>query len=240
MADVSAKDGSQETCVNLLASCFGLYILTLIEDNTWCEYFLLISILAERSNNLIIFRYIWSLFCWVTVTHIYANYKAVKCLKLRTLNTSRFSLLVRDFLKYNNVNSVSRINDEESVILGLGFNGGCLSLTPNIIYYQVNLYLTFFIYLIDRQLCGKTIFLGGSFQPIICKKNIITEQLKKLKNFYRSFQYIVVDVDSSVHVILKDHIKDEHILMAYFHAIIYGLVLSCLEGKKQVCKFHET
>lgn len=37
MADVSAKDGSQETCVNLFASFFGLYILTLIENNTWYD-----------------------------------------------------------------------------------------------------------------------------------------------------------------------------------------------------------
>lgn len=33
MADVSAKDGSQETCVNLVASCFGVFLLTNIENN---------------------------------------------------------------------------------------------------------------------------------------------------------------------------------------------------------------
>lgn len=32
MADVSAKDGSQETCVNLLASLVGMYLLTSIEQ----------------------------------------------------------------------------------------------------------------------------------------------------------------------------------------------------------------
>ncbi|XP_065215870.1 RUS family member 1 [Planococcus citri] len=184
MADVSAKDGSQETCVNLLASFFGLYILTMIENNTRC---------------------IWLVFFSVTVMHIYANFKAVKCLKMKTMNTSRFLLLLRHFLRTNTVNAVRTINDQESVILGCGIT--------------------------DYKLCGKKIYLGGSLQPIIRRKNITSEQLKKIKNCYRSFQYIVVDVDTSIHVVLKDNIKDEYILMAYFHAVIYGLVLSCLEGR---------
>lgn len=33
MADVSAKDGSQETCVNLVASFFGLALLSTIGDS---------------------------------------------------------------------------------------------------------------------------------------------------------------------------------------------------------------
>lgn len=33
MADVSAKDGSQETCVNLLASILGIFLLTYFENN---------------------------------------------------------------------------------------------------------------------------------------------------------------------------------------------------------------
>lgn len=35
MGDVSAKDGSQETCVNLIASAIGILLLTKIENNTW-------------------------------------------------------------------------------------------------------------------------------------------------------------------------------------------------------------
>lgn len=35
MGDVSAKDGSQETCVNLVASFLGVFILSHIEDKLW-------------------------------------------------------------------------------------------------------------------------------------------------------------------------------------------------------------
>lgn len=55
--------------------------------------------------------------------HIYANYKAVKCLRMRTLNTSRLLLLSRDFLLFNHVKNLNRTNDEESVILGYGITG---------------------------------------------------------------------------------------------------------------------
>lgn len=35
MGDVSAKDGSQEMCVNLVASFLGVFILSYIEDKFW-------------------------------------------------------------------------------------------------------------------------------------------------------------------------------------------------------------
>lgn len=35
MADVSAKDGSQETCVNLFGSIVGIFILSYIEQSVW-------------------------------------------------------------------------------------------------------------------------------------------------------------------------------------------------------------
>jgi hypothetical protein len=33
MADVSAKDGSQETCINLIAFLIGLIILPIVENH---------------------------------------------------------------------------------------------------------------------------------------------------------------------------------------------------------------
>lgn len=35
LADVSAKDGSQETCVNLIASFFGIFVLSLFHDGQY-------------------------------------------------------------------------------------------------------------------------------------------------------------------------------------------------------------
>lgn len=35
LADVASKDSSQETCVNLIASFLGLYLLTLIKNQMY-------------------------------------------------------------------------------------------------------------------------------------------------------------------------------------------------------------
>lgn len=35
LADVSAKDGSQETCVNLIASFLGIFVLSLFHDGRY-------------------------------------------------------------------------------------------------------------------------------------------------------------------------------------------------------------
>lgn len=54
---------------------------------------------------------------------MFANYKAVKSLKIRTLNASRLVLLMKYFLQFHEICSVDKINYEESVVLGCGATG---------------------------------------------------------------------------------------------------------------------
>lgn len=49
LADVTSKDSSQETCVNLLASFLSIYLLGLIEHSGY--YFYSITILMFKYNN---------------------------------------------------------------------------------------------------------------------------------------------------------------------------------------------
>jgi hypothetical protein len=65
MGDVSAKDGSQETLVNLTAVLVGMVLLPVINENV---------------------VYTWLLFLVATVCHIYCNYRAVTCLILEQFN----------------------------------------------------------------------------------------------------------------------------------------------------------
>lgn len=66
MGDVSAKDGSQETLVNLTGVVVGMVLLPLIDENV---------------------AYTWLLFTIATVCHMYFNYRAVTCLILEEFNT---------------------------------------------------------------------------------------------------------------------------------------------------------
>ena len=54
MADLAAKDGSQETLVNLLALCLNLVLLPLVSNDLWLT---------------------GGLFVILTVLHVYANYR---------------------------------------------------------------------------------------------------------------------------------------------------------------------
>lgn len=98
MADVSAKDGSQETCVNLLASVTGVVLLTAVQDS----------------------RLLWLMFALFTFTHIYANYKAVKSLTISTLNTARLNIVISNYLQSDTVLNPDIVNQKEAVVLGQG------------------------------------------------------------------------------------------------------------------------
>ncbi|XP_075220799.1 RUS family member 1 isoform X2 [Lycorma delicatula] len=99
MADVSAKDGSQETCLNLIGSIFGILMLSVIADS---------DMLAKL------------IFIICILLHLYSNYRAVKALNFKTLNKERFLILLRNYLKYQTVENTDKVNDLESVFLGTG------------------------------------------------------------------------------------------------------------------------
>ncbi|PNF16648.1 RUS1 family protein C16orf58-like protein [Cryptotermes secundus] len=100
MADVSAKDGSQETFVNLCASLVGIIILATFNEG----------------------EFVWQLFTIFTVIHLYANYQAVLSLKMVTLNKARLILLLQTYLGTNMASSPEVINRNETVVLGTGMS----------------------------------------------------------------------------------------------------------------------
>ncbi|XP_012543348.2 RUS family member 1 [Monomorium pharaonis] len=95
VADVSAKDGSQETCVNLIASFFGIFILSLFHDG----------------------QYLLELYLFLVAVHLYANYSAVKALCLDTLNEDRLAIIVKNYMTNEQIPEPWKVNKEESVFL---------------------------------------------------------------------------------------------------------------------------
>jgi hypothetical protein len=65
MADVSAKDGSQEQVVQLAAMLLGLLLTPYLETHP---------------------AYTWAAFAILTALHLYCNYRAVTCVVFNTLN----------------------------------------------------------------------------------------------------------------------------------------------------------
>ncbi|VDM23761.1 unnamed protein product [Hydatigera taeniaeformis] len=106
MADVAAKDGSQETLSNFVALLVNLILLTMVTGNLFL---------------------IWLLFTLLTPIHLYANWRAVRCLEFTTLNRTRFSILIQDWLRKHNEQSdqlppllsVHEVNQREPILRSL-------------------------------------------------------------------------------------------------------------------------
>lgn len=95
MADVSAKDQSQERIVNLLALIVSLLIIPLISDQ---------PILT------------WFIFLFLTLCHIYFNYRAVKSVQMKVFNLNRLAIFFENYFTNNLSNlSTSYINRMENV-----------------------------------------------------------------------------------------------------------------------------
>ncbi|XP_049494674.1 RUS family member 1 isoform X4 [Panthera uncia] len=92
MADVSAKDSSQETLVNLAGLLVSLLMLPLVSD---CPGFSL------------------GCFFFLTALHIYANYRAVRALVIETLNEGRLRLVLKHFLQRGEVLGPTSANQME-------------------------------------------------------------------------------------------------------------------------------
>lgn len=95
MADVSAKDSSQETLVNLAAFLCSLLLLHVLLPNQLLTYMVFVTF---------------------TTLHVVCNYKAVTCLVMETFNRVRFKILVKRFLESDGeISSVCEVNAAEPV-----------------------------------------------------------------------------------------------------------------------------
>uniref|UniRef100_A0A1W7RIX6 UPF0420 protein C16orf58-like protein n=1 Tax=Agkistrodon contortrix contortrix TaxID=8713 RepID=A0A1W7RIX6_AGKCO len=97
MADVSAKDGSQETLVNLAGLLFSLFLIPLVVDNLPLTY---------------------TFYALFTILHLYANYQAVRAVCMETLNRARLHLVLQHYLKQEEVPGPAVINPQEPLLLG--------------------------------------------------------------------------------------------------------------------------
>ncbi|ESR51166.1 hypothetical protein CICLE_v10031554mg [Citrus x clementina] len=77
-ADISAKEGSQETMATMIGMALGMLLARITMGNPFA---------------------IWFSFLFLTMFHMYANYRAVRCLSLNSLNFQRSSILLQQFME---------------------------------------------------------------------------------------------------------------------------------------------
>uniref|UniRef100_F6X7N8 RUS family member 1 n=1 Tax=Callithrix jacchus TaxID=9483 RepID=F6X7N8_CALJA len=97
MADVSAKDSSQETLVNLAGLLVSLLMLPLVSGFPGFSF---------------------GCFFFLTALHIYANYRAVRALVMETLNEGRLRLVLKHYLQRGEVLDPTTANRMEPLWTG--------------------------------------------------------------------------------------------------------------------------
>ncbi|VDK86544.1 unnamed protein product [Litomosoides sigmodontis] len=95
VGDVAAKDGSQETLINVLALPCSLLLLPIVNGNV---------------------VFIWFLFCLFTLIHLYGNYRAVKSIHFKTLNQSLLQIIVKNYTETKKTGTVSEVNNKEPML----------------------------------------------------------------------------------------------------------------------------
>lgn len=96
MADISAKDGSQETLVNLAGLLISFVLIPLVTDN---------SVLTL------------GLFFLFTALHLFANYKAVRSVVMETFNEARLSIVLDRYLRDGRILGPADANRREPVFM---------------------------------------------------------------------------------------------------------------------------
>ncbi|KAH9196250.1 hypothetical protein AeNC1_001769 [Aphanomyces euteiches] len=95
MADIAAKEGSQETFVNMCGLLGGMYFANVVNHSR---------------------QTVWMAFLVLTVCHVIANYKAVSALCIPTLNVQRAFLAIQRFRSASNQPlTVTSINQAETI-----------------------------------------------------------------------------------------------------------------------------
>ncbi|XP_038997333.1 protein root UVB sensitive 3-like [Hibiscus syriacus] len=94
-AYISFKEGNQETMATMIGMALGMLLARITTENPLA---------------------IWFSFLSLTMFHMYANYKAVRCLALDSLNFERSSILLRHFIESGQVLSPKQGSTMEHVL----------------------------------------------------------------------------------------------------------------------------
>jgi len=146
ISDIAAKEGIQETCVTLIGLVLGL-VLT-----HWHGESVLIT---------------WTVFVLLTIFHVYANYRAVRCLALNSLNLQRTWILAKNYCNQSGTTSPISVSSQEAlwfwnpdVSLVIGASVCSISATKALIQEMLEM----------SQNCSWFIFANGSRKLFIFLK----------------------------------------------------------------------
>ncbi|XP_062111448.1 protein root UVB sensitive 3 isoform X4 [Humulus lupulus] len=179
-ADISAKEGSQETLATMSGMALGMLLARITMGHPLA---------------------IWFLFLSLTVFHMYANYKAVQCLALSSLNPQRNSIILQHFMKTGQVLSAEQVSKMEH-ILPIWASSWSLKCSK----------------LLHMQIC-----LGVRVSALSHPE--LTDLLRNAGSHYRKAKYVLVERNGIISVIMHKDSTAEDVLQSFVHAYVMATLI---------------
>jgi len=202
MADLNAKESTQETLVTLIGMVLGITMAKYLHH-------------LDQSHQSSFFSATWACFSLLTLLHVYANYKGVKLLHLNTFNRERAHHVLRPLVEitaldlYQRFSSSGKKHDENDSVTPL--------ITALLSPREVNESL----WKSARTLffpSASAIRFGVSFPEISPDDPKHCDWL--FREFLTEHYLLWISSSQNIHVCLRRASKDKDELKAFLHALI--------------------
>lgn len=179
-ADISAKEGSQETVATMAGMAIGMLLARVTMGHSLA---------------------IWFSFLLLTIFHMYANYRAVRCLSLNTLNGERSSILLQNFMETGKVLSPQKVSTEEHILP--------LWLNPWSSQNFRHLY--------------KRIHLGVKVSSL--SDTDMMELFHCAGTYYKKAKYLLLQRKGTIRIVMHKDSTQADVLQSYVHALVMANLL---------------
>jgi len=220
IADLNAKEGTQETLVSLIGMLLGILLARSLQNmEQQCQ--ILSGTIYSHSALLAT----WLIFIVLTYIHIWANYIGVKILKLRIMNRERAEVALENVIQsgIQIVKEDMKSNLSDKIAMKkkiLEFKERMVILSPS----QCNESLLLSLH---KMLFPGDLKLGVRLSK--CLEGLTYEEISPLvEDVFQNEKYLLVirsiagraSISNTVNVVLRVGAKEDDELKAFIHAII--------------------
>ncbi|XP_026385378.1 protein root UVB sensitive 3-like isoform X2 [Papaver somniferum] len=176
-ADISAKEGSQETLATMTGMILGMLLARVTMGHPVA---------------------IWFSFLSLTLFHMYANYRAVCCLSLTTLNCQRSSILLQSFMETGKVLSPEKVSSMEHILPS--WTSLWRSKTDDLLHKRIHL---------------------GVRVSSLSHKDMI-DLSGSTGSYYKKVKYFLMPKSGVVNVYVHKQSTAADVLQSFIHALVLG------------------
>ncbi|OAY84178.1 protein root UVB sensitive 3 isoform X1 [Ananas comosus] len=180
-ADISAKEGSQETVATMTGMALGMLLAHITRGHPFA---------------------VWFLFLSLTIFHMYANYKAVQCLSLTTLNYERSSILLQYFMQSGKVLTPEQVSPREHIF-------------PFWARWRR---------LIKPKLQHEHVRLGAKASRLAHSDLMVLAELAR--SCYKDAKYLLLEKQGDIYVFIHKHANPADILKSYIHSLVIANLMN--------------